>query len=218
MSSLLVKRSVSTRVKFCGCTSWADVELSIEAGADAVGMIFGPSPRQIAWETARSIATRIPPTVTPVGVFVNPTRDEIDRVRELFPSMLIQLSGEEPEGFVKSLRGQIIKAIHVGADEQHAQLEEACMRYAPALALFDTAAPGMHGGTGETFAWERIAELARWRPVMVAGGLTPHNVGACVRTIRPFAVDVRSGIETDGRKDPAKMRAFVKAVRESDAT
>jgi phosphoribosylanthranilate isomerase len=207
---------VSTRIKFCGATSWADVELALETGADAVGMIFAETERRIAWDAAREIAGRIPSQITPVAVFVNPTRDEVARVRDLFPQALVQLSGDETPAFAKSMGGHVIKAIHVG-NESPLQMERLCDRFAPSLVLFDTRVAGKYGGTGLTFDWTNIATLARWRPVMVAGGLTPENVGACVHAVRPFGVDVRSGIETDGRKDVAKMSAFVRAVRESDA-
>jgi phosphoribosylanthranilate isomerase len=204
-----------TRIKFCGCTSWSDVELAYESGVDAVGMLFAPSERRIEWKAAEEIAQRIPQDISPVGVFVDPTLDEIDRARELFPEMIVQLSGNEAPEFVHSIRGTIIKALHVG-DEPAGEMEEVFNTFAPSLMLLDTKVAGKHGGTGVTFDWSRIARLARWRPLMVAGGLTPANVADCVRRVRPFGVDVRSGIETDGRKDPAKMRAFVKAVRESD--
>jgi len=207
---------VSTRIKFCGATSWADVELALETGADAVGMIFADSPSRITWSAAREIAGRIPAQITPVAVFVNPTRDDVARVRELFPEALVQLSGDETPGFAKSIGGHVIKAIHVG-NESPFQMERICDRFAPSLVLFDTRVAGKYGGTGVTFDWTNIANLARWRPVMVAGGLTPENVGQCVRQVRPFGVDVRGGIETEGRKDVAKMRAFVRAVRETDA-
>ena len=208
--------NVSTRIKFCGCTAWTDVELALDAGADAVGMIFADSPRQIEWDAAREIAGRIPAQITPVGVFVNPTRDDTARFRELFPAGIVQLSGDDPPGFANSIDGTVIKAIHVG-DETAAEMQRICDRYAPSLVLFDTRVAGRYGGTGLTFDWSNVAQLARWRPVMIAGGLTPENVSACVRAVRPFGVDVRSGIETAGRKDAKKMRAFVRAVRESDA-
>ena len=207
---------MSTRIKFCGCTSWADVENSITAGADAFGLIFAPSPQRVEWKAAEEIASRLTGIITPVGVFVNPTRDEVQRARELFPEMLIQLSGNEPPGFAHSIAGTVIKAIHVG-DETEEEMETICRRYSPALVLFDTKVAGKYGGTGMTFDWSHIAHMARWRPVMVAGGLTPDNVGRLVHTVRPFGVDVRSGIETKGRKDLAKMRKFVRQVRENDA-
>lgn len=206
-----------TRIKFCGCTSWSDAELAIESGANAIGMIFAPSERRIAWKEAEDIAGRVPRSVSVVGVFVDPAREEIDRVRELFPDLLVQLSGNEMPAFANSIRGTVIKAIHVGS-ETPGEMEQICNRFAPSLVLFDTKVSGRFGGSGITFDWAHIAKLARWRPVMVAGGLTPSNVAECVRMVRPFGVDVRSGIETDGRKDAAKMRAFVRAVRESDAT
>ena len=188
----------------------------MHAGADAVGMIFSESPRRIEWDAAREIAGRIPAQITPVAVFVNPSRDEIVRVRELFPQALSQLSGDEPPGFATSIGGAVIKAVHVG-DESPGDMERICDRYAPSLILFDTRVAGKYGGTGLTFDWTNIAQLARWRPVMIAGGLTPENVGRCVKLVRPFGVDVRSGIETGGQKDIDKMRAFVRAVRENDA-
>ena len=205
---------MSTRVKICGCVSWEDVELVMDAGADAFGMIFAPSPRRIAWEAAERIAARIPSTITPVGVFVNPARHDIERVRALFPKMLVQLSGNEPPAFAASLAGTVIKAIHVGTADTETQIETVCNRYANTLAMFDTRFNGMLGGTGVPFAWGRIASIARWRPSIVAGGLTPENVASCIRTVRPFAVDVRSGVETNGKKDAERVRAFVRAVRE----
>lgn len=211
-----LRSSVSTRIKFCGCTSWDDVQLALDAGADAIGMIFADSPRRIAWDAARDIAGRIPSHVTPVGVFVNPTFDDIHAVRELFPHCLVQLSGNEVPGFAASVGGTVIKAVHVG-DETAEEMARICDRYAPSLVLFDTKVAGRYGGTGMAFDWRNVAALARWRPVMIAGGLTPENVGECVRAVRPFAVDVRSGIETSGRKDARKMRDFVRAVREGDA-
>lgn len=206
-----------TRIKFCGCTSWHDVQLALEAGADAIGMIFAPSERQIDWDAAREIAGRIPSGISPVGVFVNPTRTEIERVRELFPDLIVQLSGTEHPGFANSIHGTVIKALHVG-NESAQEMERLCNRYAPSLVLFDTKVVGRFGGTGMTFDWSQIAALARWRPVMVAGGLTPGNVASCVKEVRPFGVDVRSGVETEGRKDFEKMRAFVKAVRGIDVS
>lgn len=179
-------------------------------------MIFAESPRRIRWQNAREIAGRLSSQLTPVGVFVNPISDEISAFRELFPNGLVQLSGDEPPGFALGIGGTVIKAIHVG-DESAQEMERICDRYAPSLVLFDTHVAGRYGGTGTTFDWTNVAKLARWRPIMVAGGLTPSNVGRCVRAVRPFGVDVRSGIETSGRKDAEKMRAFVRAVRESDA-
>ena len=113
----------------------------------------------------------------------------------------------------------MIKTIHVAQDAtDSAAVERAGNEHPRAILLFDTIAGGQSGGTGITFPWRTIAPIARERQVIVGGGLTPQNVSNCVRTIRPFGVDVRSGIETDGRKDLSKMRAFVQAVKETDAS
>ncbi len=208
-----------TRIKFCGCTDMHDVMMAIETGADAVGMIFAPSTRRITESAAKHIADRLPPFITPVGVFVDPTREEIARARDIFPDLVIQLHGDESPSFVSSLDGKIIKTIHVAQDATDSSAVECAGNEHPrAILLFDTVANGQRGGTGVTFPWRTIAPIARERQVVVGGGLTPENVSNCVRTIRPFGVDVRSGIETDGRKDLLKMRAFVQAVKETDAS
>lgn len=208
---------MSTRIKFCGCASVDDVELSARLGASAFGMIFAPSPRRIAQAQMRAIAASRPPGIVPVGVFVNPQKAEIDAVRELFPDLVVQLSGEEPPEFAQAIGGDVIKAVHVEPDASDAELSARCNRYPSALVMFDTKIAGRFGGTGLRFEWSKIAQIARVRPVVVAGGLNPENVGECVREVRPAWVDVRSGIESDGRKDEEKMRRFVAAVRENDA-
>ncbi len=197
--------------KLCGCTAWDDVALAIDAGADAFGMIFAVSPRRIEWGAAGEIARRLGRKIAPVGVFVNPSRDEVDAVLALFPGALLQFSGEESPEFVAPYGERAIKALHVDAPWD--ELERRGARFPHATLLFDSRRDGLAGGTGTTFAWEGAAPLAALRPVVVAGGLTPQNVAACVASTRAYGVDVRSGIETAGRKDPAKMRAFVHAAR-----
>jgi phosphoribosylanthranilate isomerase len=208
---------VSTRIKICGCRSWQDASVAFEAGADAVGMIFAPSPSRIEWSAAAEIGRYAPVDATLVAVFANPSREDISRVRQILADPIIQLSGDEPPSFAREIGGRVIKAVHVG-DESAAEIEDACDRYAPALPLLDTHVNGSYGGTGRRFDWSRIVAVARWRPLVVAGGLTPENVAICVREVKPFGVDVRSGVETEGRGDPAKVRRFVQAVRSSDAT
>jgi phosphoribosylanthranilate isomerase len=196
-----------------------DVMMAIETGADAIGMIFAPSPRRIAQSAAKHIADQLPPFITPVGVFVDPTRDDIARARDIFPDLVIQLHGSEPPSFVSSIDGKVIKTVHVAPDETDPEaIERAGNEHPRAILLFDTAVNGRSGGTGVPLPWRTVAPVARQRQVVVGGGLTPDNVAQCIRAARPFGVDVRSGIETDGRKDVIKMRAFVQAVRESDAS
>lgn len=206
-----------TRIKFCGCTTWADVETAIDAGADAVGMIFAASPRHIAWPDFEEIAARIPPFVTAVGVFENPKRGEVEAARDVLASLVVQLHGNESETFVSEIGGLVVKAIPVMPGDSTQRLAHRCDEFADALVLFDTARES-RDVAALPFAWESVAPIARARPVVVAGGLTPENVGACIQVVRPFAVDARSGVEdSKGRKDPQKMAAFVRAVREADA-
>jgi phosphoribosylanthranilate isomerase len=206
-----------TWIKFCGCTSWADAEMAVEAGANAVGMILAPSPRQVGMDVVREIVRRLPDRVEAVGVVVNPSPEELDAMLAACPRMTVQFSGNESPELVARLGERAIKAIHVDARSGTERLEAACALYPQARALFDTYGDGLAGGTGRTFAWERVAEIARTRNVVIAGGLNPGNVDACVRAVRPFGVDVRSGVESDGRKDARKMRAFFDAVRAADA-
>jgi phosphoribosylanthranilate isomerase len=199
-------------IKFCGCTSSRDVELAAEAGANAFGMIFAPSPRRVTWQAANDIASRAPSSIEAVAVFVNPARGEVEKVRSLFPRAWLQFSGDESPEFVADYGERAIKAIHV--DESGSGIAEAAGLFPYALLLLDAKHNNLAGGTGASFKWEHAVPIARERRVVIAGGLTPENVGACVGRLHPFGVDVRSGIESDGRKDPLKMRAFVVAVRE----
>lgn len=207
-----------TRVKFCGCTSPEDAAMAAVVGADAIGLIFAPSPRRVSFEDAASIVRDLPPLVTRVGVFVDPTLDDVARARAAVPGLLVQLSGSEtPESALEL--GASFKAIHVAPEgELFEELRARAAAYPGALPLFDTRIAGLAGGTGVAFDWTTLAKLAQLRPIVVAGGLTPQNVGECVRAVRPYTVDVRSGVETDGRKDRAKMEAFIAAVREQDET
>jgi phosphoribosylanthranilate isomerase len=199
-------------VKFCGCTSFSDVAMASDAGADAFGMIFAPSPRRITLAAAEEIATHVSASILPVAVFVNPALPEVEAVRALFPSAMLQFSGDESGAFVRRYGERAIKAI--GVDAETIAIETRAREFPDAVLLFDSKDGGTAGGTGKTFAWDRVAPVAALRRVVIAGGLTPANVATCLRAARPFGVDVRSGVETEGRKDPVKMRAFVRAVRE----
>jgi phosphoribosylanthranilate isomerase len=203
-----------TWVKFCGCTSPDEVSAAAEAGADAVGIIFAPSPRRVSWDAARAIAQHLPAGVEIVGVFVDPSRDDVDAARRLFDRLTIQLSGSEAPEFARGCGRRVIKKFAVD-DTTVVDASAAWTSFPDALLLFETA-DAAAGGTGKTFAWERVEPVAREREVVVAGGLTPENVGRCVRSVRPYGVDVRSGIESGERKDPEKMRAFIAAVRHAE--
>ena len=209
-----------TRVKICGCTSAADAAIAVEAGADAVGVILAEdSARRVTIDRFRAIAATVPALVTVVAVFVDPPSSLVDEA--LKAGAIPQFHGYEPADACEAFAaGPYLKAYHVRQDpvQTRATFEAFARPFDHATWLFDTAsASGRSGGTGRTFAWEIARELAGDRRFVVSGGLTPENVGDCVRAVRPYAVDVRSGVETNGAKDPAKVRAFVEVVREADA-
>jgi phosphoribosylanthranilate isomerase len=209
---------VRTRVKFCGMTSAADVELAVAAGADAVGIIVArSSERYVSAAALPEIFAAVPPFVTAVIVSAGETDVDLAAMRRGAASSAVQRQ-RVSRGCERMAGGaRYVKAFHVRAEDGVAAFDRANIdAYPRALALIDSSANGAFGGTGRTFDWNLIAQLARERPLIVSGGLTPGNVFDCVRTVRPYAVDVRSGIETDGSKDPAKMRAFIRAVREAD--
>jgi phosphoribosylanthranilate isomerase len=207
---------VRTRIKICGCTSVADVEMAVSGGADAVGVILAErSPRRVAMDRFHEIAQRVPALISLVAVFVDPPSGLVDEA--LKAGAIPQFHGNEHADMCESFAaGPYLKAYHVrgGHVWTRERFEAFARPYEHATWLFDAAgASGVSGGTGETFRWETARELAGNRRFVVSGGLTPENVGDCVRGIRPYAVDVRSGVETNGTKDPEKIRAFVHAVR-----
>jgi phosphoribosylanthranilate isomerase len=207
-------------VKICGITSVADAECAIDAGADALGFVFfSMSPRRTTVDKAAEISRALPTTVRRVGVFVNEARDEMARAADAVGLDLLQLHGDEPVDAIAGLPRPALKAVRVG--KGFAQDE--ALRYAAVAAgiLVDTRLPGethLPGGTGVPFDWTLVKGLARRVSfLMLAGGLGPANVGEAVRAVRPHAVDVSSGVESlPGRKDPEKVRAFVRAVREAE--
>ena len=193
--------------------------MALACGADTIGVIFAEeSPRLISMETAREIASRVPAFTTLVAVFVDAPSSLIDEARTA--GYVPQFSGHESAAEVESFaEGPYIKTCRVAPDAA-ADPKVFARLAAPfehATWMFETYVPGRVGGTGVTFPWSLARTLAGDRPIIISGGLTPENVGDCVRRVRPYAVDVRSGIETGGVKDPEKMRAFVRAVMEADA-
>lgn len=205
-----------TRIKLCGIASLDDLAVAVDAGADAVGFIRAESPRQVDRATLERLASAVPPFVDGVAVFADCAPDDVAHARAL--GLTLQFSGHEAAADCEaaSVGRAYIKAFHVVADVLEAASDVARAAYARALWMFDSTVRGKLGGTGIAFDWSSIVDVARRRPVIVSGGLTPENVGDCVRAVRPYAVDVRSGVETSGRKDAGKMRAFVRAVREAD--
>jgi phosphoribosylanthranilate isomerase len=202
---------VPAKVKICGITRLEDALLAVEAGADALGFNFWPrSKRFVSPETAREIVRVLPPFTVAVGVFVNPTRDEVLRAAEVAGFQAVQLHGDEPPELAASLPLPVIKAIRI---EGRASLA-AMAAHRPAAFLLDAPSAG-YGGSGATFDWAIAAEAARTARVLLAGGLSPENVAAAVRAVRPYGVDVASGVErAPGVKDPEKLVRFVRAAKD----
>ncbi len=198
------------KVKICGLTSPEDALFAAEAGADALGFVFYEgSPRHVFPETVREIVSALPPFITTVGVFVNAPPAEIREVLTLTGLDVVQLHGDEPPE-ESSLFPRVIKAFRV----RDVTVLEEIRRFRASAYLLDTYDPDVPGGTGKSFNWEIAREAARFGPVILAGGLTPGNVAEAVRTARPYAVDVSSGVEAEkGKKDPGKVRLFIERAK-----
>jgi phosphoribosylanthranilate isomerase len=202
------------QIKICGITNLADAQAAIAAGADALGFNFyRRSPRFIKPEIASEIIAQLPQSVLTVGVFVNESEPaQVALMAEQSRVAAVQLHGEESPDYCAALTGRlVIKALRVG----DSFTPEQAVRYRTHAILLDAYSPSAHGGTGRSFDWSlarRTRELVG--RLFLAGGLTPENVGAALAAVRPFAVDVCSGVEAaPGQKDVAKLRAFVAAVR-----
>jgi phosphoribosylanthranilate isomerase len=200
-----------TRVKICGITSRDDARDAVNLGVDAIGLVFyPPSPRCVTVAQARDIVDGLLPFVTVVGLFVNAERGEIARAVAACRIDLLQFHGHECPEYCAAHGRPYIKAVRM---REGIDLVAERARYAGAAALLlDAYQPGVPGGTGESFDWSRVPPgLAR--EIVLAGGLTPGNVTAAVRQLRPYAVDVSGGVEREkGRKDRDKMAAFMRGV------
>ena len=207
---------MATKVKICGITSLEDGLVAVDAGADAVGFIFyDRSPRFLSVEQAAAICARLPPFVVKVGVFVNAPEELVVAAAGQCGLSLLQFHGEEAPEYCIQFGLMSMKAFRVRGPEVLGQLEH----YPTDAWLLDAWTPAQLGGTGETFNWDLATEAIKLgRPVFLAGGLTPENVAAAITRVRPYAVDVSSGVEAaPGRKDHAKVRAFIAAARKADA-
>jgi len=214
-----------TRIKFCGITNLEDAQLAVHAGAWAIGLIFWPgSPRRCELDVAAEIAGAVKRRTEVVGVFFNAALDEVAAIADTVGLTMLQLHGDEGPAYCSEAARRtgckVIKAVRVrsGADVR------ALAAFHTDYHLLDSYTAGVPGGTGETFAWEiargdsipaRPPHTARI-PIILSGGLNPDNVADAIAAVRPFAVDVASGVEADGdpaRKDPEKLEAFALAVR-----
>jgi phosphoribosylanthranilate isomerase len=213
-----------TRIKLCGLGNSADVAHAIDLGADAIGLVFyPPSPRALSVGQAVEMTRDIPPFVSVVGLFVNPSPEWFSEVICNVPLTMLQFHGDETPEQCEKLAGVAglpwLRALRVAADTEPADLVKSALNYAAASGLlFDTHVEG-YGGGGKVFDWSLIPEELARRAVL-SGGLNTQNVRDAIHRVRPYAVDVSSGIEVSGAKgvkDHARMAAFVRAVREADA-
>lgn len=204
-----------TRIKLCGMTRPEDAEAAARLGADAIGLILAPGgPRFISLEQAAIIRRRLPPFVQAVAVFRNPVAAEVERALAALRPDLLQFHGEESPEFCERFGVPYLRAVPM---QGAASPADWARRHASAAALLlDAHAPGEQGGQGRSFDWSRVpADLDK--PVVLAGGLTPDNVGEAVRRARPYAVDAASGVEASpGIKDQGRMQAFIEEVRRAD--
>ena len=220
-----------TKVKICGVREPQHALVAAEVGADYIGVIFAPmSSRMVTPEQARAVSDalrqRLDPSTRPllVGVFVDESPERMADLANVCGLDLLQLSGDEPWELCQALERPAIKALRVSPDRQPQDIAEELQKRLPGIqsegghCLIESRVEGRYGGTGQHLNWDLAAAIAERFPFFLSGGLDPEDVGEAVRRVRPWGVDVSSGVETNGVKDPTKIRAFVRATRSVDAT
>jgi phosphoribosylanthranilate isomerase len=199
--------------------------VAAEAGADFIGLVLAPSKRQVSPQTARQVARemkRFGPHPMVVGVFVNALADEVNRLVDFCGLDWVQLSGDESWEYCWQIDRPIMKAIHVSTSKVDDEIIAEISRGSEILTskvftcLLDVDVKDSYGGTGQTFEWKQANRVARRYDVVIAGGLSPQNVGQAIKMVSPWGVDVSSGVESSGSKDVAQIKAFVQAVRRAD--
>ena len=204
-------RDTQVKVKICGMTNLKDVKVAVDGGVDAVGFIFyKKSPRSVTMQAVRKIVLELPPFVDSVGVFVNETAEQINKIADRCNLDRVQLHGNESPTFCKKIRRRVIKAIRVKDIQSLKKLSD----YPVSSFLLDTFSEDQYGGTGKVFDWNLAYPAKKYGPIILAGGLTPINVHQAIQRIQPYGVDVCSGVESQpGIKDHKKMKAFLKNVK-----
>ncbi len=206
---------MACKIKICGITNATDAQAAVEAGADALGFVFHrKSPRWVEAKVVKAIVSELPPFVLPVGVFVD---EDAKVVRDLMDECglaLAQLHGDESASYCERLGRPVLKAIRLRDRGSFLALAEFQGRAQVRGFVVDAFSEEAYGGTGQTADLNLAAEAAKAARILLAGGLTPANVGEAIERVRPYGVDVSSGVEASpGKKDPEKIRAFVRAVR-----
>ena len=204
------------RVKICGITNSEDALAAVKWGADALGFVFAPSPRQVTVDQVAYIVAGLPPFVCKVGVFVDSELEEVKETMRACGLTLAQLHGSESPDFCLALFPQVIKSFRV-EDES---VLDIMPRYKASAFLLDSYDAKLKGGTGQSFDWEIAKQAVRYGPIILSGGLNPVNVRQAIKQVQPYAVDVSSGVESEpGKKDHNRIRAFLEAAkREGDRT
>jgi len=203
-----------TKIKICGITNVEDAHAAVDLGADALGFIFVPdTPRYIELQDAAQIISKLPPFITKVGVFADVSPEAISQIVQTCGLNAIQLHGSETPEYCDNIgarvRVTIIKSFRVKDRHSLSPIPE----YRVSAYLLDTYVKGKKGGTGETFNWDLAIKAKQYGRIIIAGGLTPENVASAVQYVRPYAVDVGSGVEASpGKKDHAKIKAFIENV------
>ncbi|MDZ4167719.1 MAG: phosphoribosylanthranilate isomerase [Coriobacteriia bacterium] len=205
-----------TRIKICGLTRPADAAAAVSSGADALGVLLAPSKRRLTLEQADAVFADVPPLVARIGVFRDATADEVWEAVARLGLTAVQFHGDEAPETCAAAPVPVVKTVGIGPDGPLTDLD----RYRGSVGAFllDTVVGGASGGTGVTFDWYDVAgRLPDWAPVIVAGGLGPHNVAEAIRVLRAYAVDVCSGVEiSPGIKDHAMIDSLCAAVRAAD--
>jgi phosphoribosylanthranilate isomerase len=203
------------KVKICGITNVEDAEVAVRAGADALGFVmYRKSPRFVEPAMARTIVVGLPPFVLPVGVFVNEGAERVRALMDECGFALAQLHGDESALYCQNLGRPVLKALRLKDRRTFLSLAEFHGRANVRGVLIDAFSDQAYGGTGKTVDWTLAQEAARSTPIILAGGLTPANVADAISHVRPYGVDVSSGVEQNpGKKDHDKVKAFIQAAR-----
>ncbi len=213
------------KIKICGLIDKNNAIAAAKAGADFLGLVFAPSRRQVSTERALQIVEAVHelkqrPLI--VGVFVNLPAGEINNIAEYCRLDMVQFSGDESWHYCRQIERPLIKVIHIEADRTAGQVlyemekgYRSGLKQKPVL-LLDAKTKNIYGGTGRTFDWKLAEEVSKKYPVMVAGGISPHNISGLIKQVNPWGVDVSGGVESGGEKDIKKINAFIKAVRQAE--
>ncbi|BCB04347.1 phosphoribosylanthranilate isomerase [Bacillus sp. KH172YL63] len=198
-----------TKVKICGITREAEAHFAVDAGADALGFVFAPSKRKIEVEKAAEICAALPSHLIKIGVFVNESRENLKEIFQRVNLDYVQLHGDESPSFCESLDIPYFKAVSIKEKQDLFGIE----KYQSEMVLVDSGKGPYRGGNGTTFNWDYMEGTRLPQQLILAGGLNPANVREAILKVRPYMVDVSSGVETDGKKDILKIGSFISEVK-----